>query len=77
MSRQYLAKPDLVGNRLAEGADMEKQTEKQITCECGFIARAQSEKEVIEKIRAHMRSDHPELLEKVSDGDLRGWIEEV
>jgi predicted small metal-binding protein len=50
---------------------------KQITCECGFVARAENEDEVIGKIRAHMRSDHPDLLEKVSDKDLRGWIEEV
>lgn len=50
---------------------------KQITCECGFVARAAGEDELIAKIRAHMRSDHPELLQKVSDKDLRGWIEEV
>jgi hypothetical protein len=24
-----------------------------------------------------MRSDHPDLLERVSDEDLRGWIEEA
>jgi hypothetical protein len=24
-----------------------------------------------------MRADHPDLLDKVSDDDLRGWIEEV
>jgi predicted small metal-binding protein len=51
--------------------------EKQITCECGFVARAASDDAVIEKIREHMRSDHPELLEKVSQEDLLGWIEEV
>jgi predicted small metal-binding protein len=50
---------------------------KQIKCECGYIARAEREDEVVEKIRAHMRTDHPELLEKVSRADLLGWIEEV
>jgi predicted small metal-binding protein len=50
---------------------------KQITCECGFVARADTEEEVVEQIRDHMRSDHPELLDKVSPEDLRGWIEEV
>ncbi len=50
---------------------------KQITCECGFVARAETDDEVVEKIRAHMRSDHPELLDKVSQTDLLGWIEEV
>ena len=50
---------------------------KQITCECGFVARADSDDEVVEQIRAHMSSDHPELVDKVSRDDLLGWIEEV
>lgn len=50
---------------------------KQITCECGFVARADSDDEVVEQIRGHMSSDHPELLDKVSRDDLLGWIEEV
>jgi predicted small metal-binding protein len=50
---------------------------KQINCECGYVARGESETDVIGAIREHMRSDHPELLEQVSDDDLRGWIEET
>jgi predicted small metal-binding protein len=50
---------------------------KQITCECGFVARAETDEAVIAQIREHMRSDHPELLDKVSQEDLLGWIEEV
>jgi len=50
---------------------------KQINCECGYIARGDSEDEVIAQIREHMRSDHPELLDQVTDEDLRGWIEET
>jgi predicted small metal-binding protein len=50
---------------------------KQITCECGFVARADTDEAVIAQIREHMRSDHPELLDKVSQEDLLGWIEEV
>jgi predicted small metal-binding protein len=50
---------------------------KQITCECGFVARAETDEAVIAQIREHMRSDHPELLDKVSRKDLLGWIEEV
>lgn len=49
---------------------------KQIKCECGYVARAESEDEVIALIREHMRTDHPELLEKVAREDLLGWIEE-
>ena len=55
----------------------EVQMAKQINCECGYVARGEREDEVIARIRDHMRSDHPELLEQVSDEDLRGWIEET
>jgi predicted small metal-binding protein len=47
-----------------------------INCECGYVARGESDDGVIELIRDHMRSDHPELLEKVTREDLQGWIEE-
>jgi predicted small metal-binding protein len=50
---------------------------KQITCECGVVITGESEPDVIGGARDHMRADHPDLLEKVSDDDLRGWIEEV
>ena len=50
---------------------------KQINCECGYVARGDTEDEVIVQIRDHMRTDHPELLEQVSDHELGGWIEET
>jgi predicted small metal-binding protein len=46
-----------------------------INCECGFVARGGSEDDVIDKIRDHMRQDHPKVLETVSRDDLLGWIE--
>jgi predicted small metal-binding protein len=49
---------------------------KLINCQCGFVARGKTDEEVINAIRAHMREDHPEVLEKVSREDLLGWIEE-
>ena len=50
---------------------------KQINCECGYVARGDSDEDVVQQIREHMRTDHPELLARVSDEDLRGWIEET
>ena len=50
---------------------------KQITCECGYVIRGDSDEAVIDGARAHMRADHPDLVGKVSEDDLRGWIEEV
>jgi len=46
-----------------------------IKCECGFVARGESEEEVTDQIRGHMQQDHPDLLQSVTPEDLLGWIE--
>jgi predicted small metal-binding protein len=46
-----------------------------IRCECGFVARGESEEEVIETIRGHMRLDHPALVDSVTRQDLIGWMQ--
>jgi predicted small metal-binding protein len=48
---------------------------KLIRCECGFVARGDTDETVIDTIRDHMRSDHPALLDTVSQVDLLGWIQ--
>jgi predicted small metal-binding protein len=50
---------------------------KVINCEWGYVARGETEDEVVVEIEDHMREDHPALLDKVSREDLVGWIEEV
>jgi predicted small metal-binding protein len=49
--------------------------ERVIRCECGYIARGDSDDAVVGVIRAHMRSDHPALLDVVTREDLVGWIQ--
>jgi predicted small metal-binding protein len=51
------------------------QVARLIRCECGFIARGESDDQVIGVIRAHMAADHPVLLDTVSRDDLLGWIQ--
>ena len=48
---------------------------KIIRCECGYVARGDSDDEVVGAIRSHMSTDHPALLESVSNEDLLGWIQ--
>lgn len=48
---------------------------KLIRCECGFVARGESDDQVIGAIRGHMATDHPDLVESVSREDLVGWIQ--
>ncbi len=45
-----------------------------IQCECGYVARGQTDVEVIDAIRSHMRTDHPALLATVEQEDLLSWI---
>ena len=46
-----------------------------IRCECGYVARGDSDDEVITTIRSHMSTDHPALLASVEREDLLGWIQ--
>ena len=48
---------------------------KTIRCECGFVARGESDDQVIGVIRGHMTTDHPALLDAVSRDDLLAWIQ--
>jgi predicted small metal-binding protein len=47
---------------------------KLIRCECGFVARGDSDDQVVTEIRGHMATDHPVLLDTVSREDLLSWI---
>ena len=46
-----------------------------IRCECGFVARGDSDDQVVDVIRGHMTSDHPALLRTVTRDDLLSWIQ--
>jgi predicted small metal-binding protein len=50
---------------------------RQIKCECGYVARAETDDEVIELILRHVRSDHPELVEIETREEIASWIEVV
>jgi len=45
-----------------------------IRCECGFVARGDTDDETVDRIREHMRTDHPALYETVELADLYNWI---
>jgi predicted small metal-binding protein len=50
---------------------------KQIRCECGYIARGESDDAVVRTIEEHMSTDHPEVLASIDRQDIYGWIEQV
>ena len=50
---------------------------RQITCECGEIVRGETEHEVVELTFEHLRSDHPQLADKLKRDDIVALIEVV
>jgi predicted small metal-binding protein len=46
-----------------------------IRCECGYVARGETDDDAVNAIREHMRTDHPALLDTVGREDLLGWIQ--
>jgi hypothetical protein len=50
---------------------------KVIRCQCGFQGRGESVEQAAGVIEEHMRSDHPELVGKVTREDLFAMAEEA
>ena len=50
---------------------------RQIKCECGFIARGETDDEVVTRIEGHIRSDHPELVQTLTRDEIASWVEVV
>jgi len=48
---------------------------KLIRCECGFVARGDSDDQVVGVLRGHLSTDHPALLAAVSQEDLLSWVQ--
>jgi predicted small metal-binding protein len=49
---------------------------KVINCECGAVVRAESDDELVTRVEAHVASDHPDLVGKLSRDDVLGMAEE-
>jgi hypothetical protein len=50
---------------------------KVIRCQCGFLGRGETVQTAAAAIEEHMRSDHPELVGKVTRDDLVAMAEEA
>ena len=47
-----------------------------IHCECGQVIRAESDDKLISAVQAHVKSDHPDLVGKLSEQDILAMSEE-
>ncbi len=50
---------------------------KQINCVCGKVVKGENDDELWERAQAHIRQDHPELVDKVSRKDILAQAEET
>ena len=50
---------------------------RQIKCECGFVARGETDDDVVIQIEDHIRSAHPELAKTLTRDEIAGWVEVV
>ena len=65
------------GRKVALTNNKETVMAKVIRCQCGFLGRGETVEEAATVIEAHMRSDHPELVGKVTREDLTAMAEEA
>jgi hypothetical protein len=50
---------------------------KVIRCQCGFLGQGETVEDAAAVIEVHMRTDHPELVGKVTREDLIAMAEEA
>jgi predicted small metal-binding protein len=48
---------------------------KVINCECGQSIRAESDDELVARVEEHVRTDHPDLVGKMSRDDILAMAE--
>lgn len=48
-----------------------------ITCDCGYVARGETEDELVDDLNRHMQEVHPDLVGMISEDDLRAMAEEL
>jgi predicted small metal-binding protein len=48
---------------------------KVINCECGQVVRGKTEDELVANVEEHVRTDHPQLVGKMSRKDILAMAE--
>src|SRR3954454_9445614 len=50
---------------------------RQITCECGQIVRGETDDELVGLTLEHLRSDHPQLADRITRDEIVALVEVV
>jgi predicted small metal-binding protein len=48
-----------------------------INCDCGYVIRGDSEKELLDRAESHIEDAHPDLVGKITSEDLLAMAEEA
>lgn len=46
-----------------------------IKCECGYVARGETDDEVVRNVQRHLETQHPQLAAAITRQDIYSWIE--
>jgi predicted small metal-binding protein len=49
---------------------------KVIKCECGYVARGETDEKLLAEAERHIKSDHPDLAGRIGRDDLLAMAEE-
>lgn len=49
---------------------MEQELKSRLRCPCGELLHAQTESELVDMARRHLKSDHPQLAGRYSDEQI-------
>jgi predicted small metal-binding protein len=69
-----ISKPGRLGRGAVRAYDA---TVKQIDCVCGHVVKGDDDDELWEQAQDHLRTDHPDLVGKVSREDILAQAEEI
>jgi predicted small metal-binding protein len=75
-SRHALPAPVAAANMAQTRAGRGRAMAKRINCVCGFVVRGETDDELWGNAQAHLRTDHPDLVGKVSREDILAQAEE-
>jgi predicted small metal-binding protein len=50
---------------------------KVINCECGYVARGETDEELLADAHKHMQDQHPDMVGEVSDEQLLSMAQEA
>jgi predicted small metal-binding protein len=48
-----------------------------LNCDCGYVARGETEDELVEETTRHVEEVHPDLVGQISSDDMLAMAEEV